>query len=205
MKPTTNHTARQSTTALATQETFHRATDLLEVSPNKVTDQPNDAKLTSLRHPPQQNRTTAGGDLIKRVDGKVQLLQVPFVRSDYHPPPRSDDRWQKADRQPLPRLFTANIAFKEMLSVKAPEHGPDIAKDPSLKDGVFIVTPTESDNSWHLPAFPEHLTLAHTEVFVFDLLYFSLHLPKLFKLSANWSFLITIQYMYYVRQQRDTD
>ena len=60
----------------------------------------------------------------------------------------------KADRQPLPCMFTANIAFKETLSIKAPEHGPDISREHSLKDGVFIVMSIESDNGWHLLASP---------------------------------------------------
>lgn len=53
----------------------------------------------------------------------------------------------KADRQPPPCMFTANIAFKETPSFKAPEDGPDISREHSLKGGVFIVMSIESDNN----------------------------------------------------------
>lgn len=59
----------------------------------------------------------------------------------------------KADRQPPPCMFTDNIAFKETPSFKAPENGPDISREHSLKGAVFIVMSIESDNnSLHLPA-----------------------------------------------------
>lgn len=80
----------------------------------------------------------------------------------------------KADRQPAPCMFTANIAFKETPSFKAPEDGPDISREHSLKGGVFIVKSIESDNnSSHLLASPFCPTLVQMEVFVFDLQYFS--------------------------------
>lgn len=73
-------------------------------------------------------------------------------------------------------MFTANIAFKETPSFKAPEDGPDISREHSLKGGVFIVKSIESDNnSSHLLASPFHPTLAQIEEFVFDLLDFYFH------------------------------
>lgn len=52
-----------------------------------------------------------------------------------------------------------------MLSFKAPEDGPDISREHSLKDGVFIMMSIESDNN------SSHLLASPSEVFVFDLLY----------------------------------
>lgn len=70
-------------------------------------------------------------------------------------------------------MFTANIAFKETPSFRAPEDGPDILREHSLKGGVFIVMSIESDNnSSHLLGSPYYLTLMQMEVLVFDLPYF---------------------------------
>lgn len=69
-------------------------------------------------------------------------------------------------------MFTANIAFKETPSFKAPEDGPDISREHSLKGGVFIEMPIESDNNTsHLLASLYYPPLVQMEVFVFDLPY----------------------------------
>lgn len=79
----------------------------------------------------------------------------------------------EADRQPPPCMFTANIAFKETPSFRAPEDGPDISREHSLKGAVFIVMPIESDNnSLHLPASPYYTTFEEMEVVFFDPPYF---------------------------------
>lgn len=86
----------------------------------------------------------------------VHLLQVPLLHSDYHP---HHALMAKTDRQPQPCMFSANIAFKETPSFKAPEDGPDISKEHSLKGGVFIVMSIESDNkNSHLLSSPYCLT-----------------------------------------------
>ena len=65
----------------------------------------------------------------------------------------------EADRQPLPCMFTANIAFKRRCPSQAPEDGPDISRERSMKGGVFIVMSIENDNNGsRLPAsalFPD--------------------------------------------------
>lgn len=53
----------------------------------------------------------------------------------------------KSDRQPPPSLISANIAFKETPFFKAPEDGPDISREHSLKGGIFIVMSIENDNN----------------------------------------------------------
>lgn len=77
-----------------------------------------------------------------------------------------------ADRQPLPCLLSVNIAFKETPFFKAPEYGPDISREHSLKGCIFIVMSIESDNNnSHSLASPDYLTSVQDEVFVFDLLF----------------------------------
>lgn len=52
-----------------------------------------------------------------------------------------------ADRQLLPYMFTADIAFKKMPSFKALEDRPDILRELALKGGIFTVMSIESDIS----------------------------------------------------------
>lgn len=76
----------------------------------------------------------------------------------------------EADRQLLPYMFTADIAFKKMPSFKALEDGPDILRELALKGDIFTVTSTESDNS-SLSCVPFNRMQVRMEVSSFHLPY----------------------------------